>query len=120
MQDELRRKARKELEGYCSRLSKTINDQNLTKKLTADEKKIMRNIINNPFMWIDMNTKDSQEAFEQKTKELIEICSPLLDRIDKGETPGDPGETVGRPLQKVNENSFSPIISNMIEKSRNV
>ncbi|CAF1335809.1 unnamed protein product [Didymodactylos carnosus] len=99
---ELVTKAGDELEHYCSELLKTVNKEDVSKTINADEKKSMMSLINNTMKWIDGNLDSCQSAFEEKKSELEKIYSKVLDKMSKGkdEMPGGPGEAAGDAVEK--------------------
>jgi heat shock protein 5 len=50
-------------------------------KMDADEKEKVEEAVMEANEWIDMNSDADKEDFEEKLKELEDVCSPVISKV---------------------------------------
>lgn len=88
-EDERQRKrveARNQLEGYIFQLKQAVDE--CGDKLSASEKSTVQEHCSECLKWLDSNTLADKEEFEEKQKELMRICSPIMAKLHGGANPG--------------------------------
>jgi len=86
--------AKSHLETYAYSLRNSIQDTNFASKLDAGDKDKLEKAINDTISWLDKNTSEEKESFEEKQKELEKIAMPIMTKAyQKGGVP--PGAGAG-------------------------
>lgn len=81
--------SRNSLESYTYSLKNSLQEKNISEKLSADERKTLDSAIDEAVKWLDQNQTLEKDAYEDKKKELEEIANPILSKI-YGATGGVP------------------------------
>ncbi|KGG51168.1 hypothetical protein DI09_42p110 [Mitosporidium daphniae] len=81
--------SRNSLESYTYSLKNSLQEKNISEKLSADERKTLDSAIDEAVKWLDQNQTLEKDAYEDKKKELEEIANPILSKI-YGATGGMP------------------------------
>ena len=76
--------AKNSLESYCFNMKQTIEDEKLSSKLSADDKKKIEDACNEAVKWLDSNQSAEKEEYEHKLKEVEKICSPIITKMYQG------------------------------------
>ena len=79
--------AKNALENYAYNMRNTINDEKISSKLSADEKKKIEDAIDQAIQWLDGNQLAEADEFEDKMKELESICNPIIAKMYQGAGP---------------------------------
>jgi heat shock protein 1/8 len=62
-------------------MKKTLNDEKLKEKFTAEDKKIIEETSANSLSFVAQAGESDAEEFEKKQKELEAKCSPIMMRV---------------------------------------
>lgn len=73
--------AKNKLESYCFNMGKTIEDQQIGSKISADEKQTIQNGVKATLDWLDGNRSAGKDEFEYKLKEIEQICAPIITKL---------------------------------------
>lgn len=76
--------ARNALEGYAYSLKNTVNDNEKSAKLTADDKKTIEDAVDEVTSWLDDNQEADAEEYASKQKELEGIANPIMKSMYEG------------------------------------
>ncbi|KAA0873689.1 molecular chaperone DnaK, partial [Enterobacter hormaechei] len=76
--------AKNSLENYAYNMRNTIKDENISSKLSADDKKKIEDVIEEAITWLDANQLAEADEFEDKMKELESICNPIIAKMYQG------------------------------------
>ncbi|KAF9597958.1 hypothetical protein IFM89_023361 [Coptis chinensis] len=76
--------AKNALENYAYNMRNTIKDEKIAAKLPADEKKKIEDSIDQAIQWLDSNQLAEADEFEDKMKELENICNPIIAKMYQG------------------------------------
>lgn len=71
--------ARNQLETYIFNVKQAVDDAG--DKLSAQDKESVRNDCEAALRWLDNNTLAEKDEFEQKLKDLQQVCSPVMSKI---------------------------------------
>jgi len=83
-EDEIQRErisAKNSLESYCFNMKTTINDENISSRLSTDDKSKINQTIDSTLKWMEINQLAEKEEFEHKLKEIENICSPIMTKL---------------------------------------
>ncbi len=95
--NKLRVEAKNTVENYTFSLRNTLEDDKLKDKWTEEDKKIMKEKIDETVDWLDHHTHAEKGEYEAKQKELEEAVKPLLEKVYQGMggTPSGPHTEAG-------------------------
>ena len=83
-EDEMQREkiaARNSLESYVYSVKQTAEDPNVVNKLNADDLEIVKNKTQEVMAWLDRNSMADKEEYEEKQKDLQQVCSPIMAKL---------------------------------------
>lgn len=85
--------ARNSLETYCYNMKQTVGDK-LKDKLESDEKEKIEKVVSEALEWLDENGDADKEDYEEKLKEVQDVCSPIVAKLyaESGGEGGGGGE----------------------------
>jgi len=89
--------ARNSLENYAFTVKQTVEDENVSSKLSEEDKANVRQKVTDVINWLDSNSMAEKEEFQYKEKELQSVCSPIMAKLHgKGQQQNTPtnGPTV--------------------------
>lgn len=83
-----------QLEQYVYGLRSSLKEEQLKSKLSEEDRKTVEAEIERVLEWLQRNESAEQEDFENKLKEIEEVCSPIIQRAmaaGGGQAGGMPG-----------------------------
>ena len=89
-EDEMQREkiaARNSLESYIYSVKQTAEDPNVVNKLNADDLEIVKNKTQEVMAWLDRNSMADKEEYEEKQKDLQQVCSPIMAKLHGQQQP---------------------------------
>ena len=89
-EDEMQREkiaARNSLESYLYSVKMTAEDPNVVNKLNADDLEIVKNKTQEVMAWLDRNSMADKEEYEEKQKDLQQVCSPIMAKLHGQQQP---------------------------------
>ena len=89
-EDEMQREkiaARNSLESYVYSVKQTAEDPNVVNKLNADDLEIVKNKTQEVMAWLDRNSMADKEEYEEKQKDLQQVCSPIMAKLHRQQQP---------------------------------
>ena len=89
-EDEMQREkiaARNSLESYVYSVKQTAEDPNVVNKLNADDLEIVKNKTQEVMAWLDRNSVADKEEYEEKQKDLQQVCSPIMAKLHGQQQP---------------------------------
>lgn len=89
-EDEMQRKkiaARNSLESYVYSVKQTAEDPNVMNKLNADDLEIVKNKTQEVMAWLDRNSMADKDEYEEKQKDLQQVCSPIMAKLHGQQQP---------------------------------
>lgn len=93
-EDELQKEriaAKNALESYCFNMKQTVEDEKVSSKISAEEKKQVVGSCDETLQWLDSNQTAEKDEFDHKQKDLEKVCAPIVTKLYSGEGGGMPG-----------------------------
>uniref|UniRef100_X5CQI5 70-kD heat shock protein n=1 Tax=Tisochrysis lutea TaxID=1321669 RepID=X5CQI5_9EUKA len=88
--------ARNQLENYVYSMKNTLSDseKGVADKIGDEDKEAVEKAIEDANEWLDDNQDAEKEDFEEKLKEVQDICSPIISKVyrESGGAPGGGGD----------------------------
>lgn len=85
--------AKNGLENYAYNMRNTIKDEKISGQLSSEDKQKLEKAVNDSIAWLDANQLAEVEEFEDKQKELENVCNPIISRMYQGGAGGGAGPT---------------------------
>ncbi|CAO2165443.1 unnamed protein product [Urochloa humidicola] len=73
--------ARNKLETYVYQVKSAIDDTKMADKMDTDDKEKVEEAVREANDWLDGNTDTAEEDYEEKLKELEDVCSPVISAV---------------------------------------
>ena len=73
--------AKNKLESYCFNMEKTMEDQQIGSKISAEDKQTIQKGVKAALNWLDGNRSAGKDEFEYKFKEIEQICAPIISKL---------------------------------------
>jgi L1 cell adhesion molecule like protein len=73
--------AKNSLESYCFNMKDSINNDQISSKLSTDDKSKINETIESTLKWMEINQLADKDEFEHKRKEVEKICSPIMTKL---------------------------------------
>merc|ERR1712188_217282 len=88
--------ARNQLENYVYSMKNTLSDseKGVADKIGDDDKEAIEKALGEANEWLDDNQDAEKEDFDEKLKEVQDICSPIISKVYQ-ESGGAPGGDFG-------------------------
>lgn len=83
--------AKNGLENYAYNMRNTVRDEKFAGKLDPADKEKIEKAVNSTIEWLDSNQLGEAEEFEDKQKELENLCNPIISKMYQGGAEGMPG-----------------------------
>eukprot|EP00873_Tetraselmis_striata_P003291 jgi/Tetstr1/423555/TSEL_014228.t1 len=88
--------ARNSLETYCYNMKNTVEDEDkLADKLDEDDKEKVSEAVQEALDWMDENQEAEAEEYQEKLKELEDICNPIISQAYEAGGGGEDDEDLG-------------------------
>mmetsp|Transcript_23302 Transcript_23302/g.45368 ORF Transcript_23302/g.45368 Transcript_23302/m.45368 type:complete len:645 (+) Transcript_23302:55-1989(+) len=91
--------SRNALENYVYSMKNTLSDseKGVADKISDDDKETIEKALEEANEWLDDNQDAEKEDFEEKLKEVQEVCSPIISKVyrESGGAPGGGGDFSG-------------------------
>ncbi|MVT01065.1 molecular chaperone DnaK [Devosia sp. L53-10-65] len=107
--------ARNQLESYIFNLKQAVSD--CGDKISPDDKATVERECDSCLKWLDSNTLAEKEEYEDKQKQLTQLCSPIMARLHGAGQPGGnpygggmPGGSCGQQAGGFNNRNQGPTI----------
>jgi len=97
--------AKNHLENYAYTIRSSLQDENISGKLNADDKAKLNTAVDSALSWLDTHQGSTKEEFEAKQKELESTAMPIMSKLaqEAGGAPGGGfpgGGPAGRPASQ--------------------
>ncbi|CAO2179308.1 unnamed protein product [Urochloa humidicola] len=73
--------ARNKLETYVYQVKSAVDDTKMADKMDADDKDKVEEAVREVNDWLDGNADTAEEDYEEKLKELEDVCSPVISAV---------------------------------------
>merc|ERR1712195_439515 len=87
-------RAKNELESYAYQVKQTMDDEKIGDKISAEDKKAVREKCDEVITWMDSASAASKEEYESMKKELEQVSNPIMTKM-YGASGGAPGAPSG-------------------------
>jgi len=91
--------ARNQLENYVYSMKNQLSDseKGVADKISDDDKETIEKALEEANEWLDDNQEAEKDDFEEKLKEVQDVCSPIISKVYKesGGAPGGGGDFGG-------------------------
>ncbi|KAM0067264.1 Heat shock cognate 70 kDa protein 2 [Helianthus debilis subsp. tardiflorus] len=77
-------KMKETLENYAYNMRNTVKDEKIGEKLSPEDKKKIEDTIDEAIAWLDSNQLGEADEFEDKMKELENVCNPIIAKMYQG------------------------------------
>ncbi|XP_052177051.1 heat shock 70 kDa protein-like [Diospyros lotus] len=81
--------AKNALENYAYSMRNTLRDEKIAGNMAPEEKQKIEKAIDEAIDWLDRNQLAEVDEFEDKLKELENLCNPIIAKIYQGGAGGD-------------------------------
>ncbi len=107
--------SKNQLENYCFSMKNSINDEKIKEKFDEEDKEKITKTIDEALKWLDNNQEADKETFENKQKEVEDVCKPIMMKIYQqapSEMPTGAGMPAGAgmPSDTMGEDDYGPNI----------
>ena len=75
--------AKNALEGYCFSMQSFMNDEKSKDKISDENRESANKVIEETIKWLEVNKEETKEKYEDKRKEVEQICKPIMDEMSK-------------------------------------
>ena len=79
--------AKNNLEGYAHQVKQAVEDPKNDHKLDPLDKKIAKDKAQEVIAWLQRNQEAEKEEYEEKQRDLQQVCSPVMSKVQGQETP---------------------------------
>lgn len=79
--------AKNNLEGYAHQVKQAVEDPKNDHKLDPVDKKIAKDKAQEVIAWLQRNQEAEKEEYEEKQRDLQQVCSPVMSKVQGQETP---------------------------------
>merc|ERR1712141_746435 len=93
--------AKNGLESYVFNMKQSIEDEKVADKISEEDKKAVKEKCEEAVAWIDANQTAEKDEFDDKKKEVAQVCAPIISKLcaAAGGAPGGmPGAAGGAPM----------------------
>jgi len=91
----LRVDAKNELEQYCYSLKAQLRDKDIAAKIPPEDNHTMDEAVGEALDWIEDNPKAEAAEMQAKKKELSDIVTPIMEKLNAAPPPGAAGAGMG-------------------------
>ncbi|XP_038717365.1 heat shock 70 kDa protein BIP1-like [Tripterygium wilfordii] len=94
--------ARNKLETYIYNMRSTIEDKDkLADKIDSDDKEKIDSTLKEALEWLDDNQSADKDEFEEKLKEVEEVCNPVIKQVYEKSGGGSTGSEDEEPTDEL-------------------
>ena len=98
-------------ENYAFSLRNALKEEKITEKLDLTDKDKLNKSIDEAVKWLEQNTSETKEAYDNKRKELEEIAMPIMSKLYQQSSGGFPGGFPNADFVNKNEQQQSTTTS---------
>jgi len=69
------------LESYCFNMKSTVEDDKLKEKISESDRNTIMTKCDEIIKWLDMNQTAEKDEYEDKQKEIEQICNPIIQNL---------------------------------------
>jgi len=83
--------SKNQFEGYIFNLKNTLQDENLAKALSPEDKSRLDSLVSESIVWIENNQNSRKEDYDNKMKEVEAVVNPIMTRMYQNSGAGGMG-----------------------------
>merc|ERR1711988_506898 len=87
--------AKNGLESYCFNMKSTMDEEKVKSAISDSDKKKIEDKCDECIKWLDANQLAEKEEYEEKQKEVEQVCNPIIQNLYQGAGGGAPGGMPG-------------------------
>merc|ERR1712227_359554 len=87
--------AKNGLESYCFNMKSTMDEEKVKSAISDSDKKKIEDKCDECIKWLDANQMAEKEEYEDKQKEVEQVCNPMIQNLYQGAGGGAPGGMPG-------------------------
>merc|ERR1711978_576995 len=87
--------AKNGLESYCFNMKSTMDEEKVKSAISDSDKKKIEDKCDECIKWLDANQMAEKEEYEEKQKEVEQVCNPIIQNLYQGAGGGAPGGMPG-------------------------
>lgn len=69
------------LESYAFNMKTTLDDEKVKDKISEEDRKTLMSKCEEVIEWIDANQAAEKDEYDEKKKELEEVCNPVISKM---------------------------------------
>merc|ERR1711973_670999 len=90
--------AKNGLESYCFNMKSTMDEEKVKSAISESDKKNVEDKCDECIKWLDANQMAEKDEYEEKQKEVEQVCNPIIQNLYQGAGGGAPGGMPGGVL----------------------
>jgi len=83
--------AKNELESYAYSVKNSLNDTNISSKLSSDDKSAIEKVVKETVDWLDRNQTAELDEFKWHKEQLEKTVNPIMTKLYQGSSGGGGG-----------------------------
>merc|ERR1712122_428361 len=87
--------AKNNLESYCFNMKSTMDEEKVKAAISDSDKKKVEDKCDECIKWLDANQMAEKDEYEEKQKEVEQVCNPIIQNLYQGAGGGAPGGMPG-------------------------
>merc|ERR1712240_196851 len=87
--------AQNNLESYCFNMKSTLDEEKVKSAISDSDKKKIEDKCDECIKWLDANQMAEKDEYEEKQKEVEQVCNPIIQNLYQGAGGGAPGGMPG-------------------------
>merc|ERR1719225_2058574 len=87
--------AKNGLESYCFNMKSTMDEEKVKSAISDSDKKKIEDKCDECIKWLDANQMAEKDEYEDKQKEVEQVCNPIIQNLYQGAGGGAPGGMPG-------------------------
>merc|ERR1711988_1237259 len=87
--------AKNGLESYCFNMKSTMDEEKVKSAISDSDKKKVEDKCDECIKWLDANQMAEKDEYEEKQKEVEQVCNPIIQNLYQGAGGGAPGGMPG-------------------------
>merc|ERR1712038_2051544 len=87
--------AKNGLESYCFNMKSTMEEEKVKSAISESDKKKIEDKCDECIKWLDANQMAEKDEYEDKQKEVEQVCNPIIQNLYQGAGGGAPGGMPG-------------------------
>merc|ERR1712241_1083301 len=87
--------AKNGLESYCFNMKSTMEEEKVKSAISDSDKKKVEDKCDECIKWLDANQMAEKDEYEEKQKEVEQVCNPIIQNLYQGAGGGAPGGMPG-------------------------